>query len=217
MRGILTLRQMRPSSSRAAPADLTAGAPGSRRSAPSSSYARVGTTTSAPTFPAPLTVTLSGPAQSNTTSTIVSGTPGALTVSERDDPDRPDQRGRAGDRAGAERRGHGDGDARRADADGARPRARRGRGAVDRDPVPPRARRSRPGAAPQLTVTLDVPALVATTVAPRGQPGQRGHAPGDGERRGEPDHRDVHVHGRLRARHGRRSRRRSAAAPATRP
>ena len=61
-------------------ADLTAGAPGLASVGPALSYARVGTTIAGPTFPTPLTVTLSGPAQGDTTVMIMSGTPGSLTV-----------------------------------------------------------------------------------------------------------------------------------------
>jgi hypothetical protein len=49
---------------------------------PALSYARVGSTTNAPTFPQPLTVTLSGPSTSDTTITIGSSNTGALTASD---------------------------------------------------------------------------------------------------------------------------------------
>ncbi len=80
VRGILTLRNMVSKLEVASAADLTAGAPGLASFGPALSYARVGVTSGAPTFPTPLTVTLSGPAQGNTPVTIVSGTPGSLTV-----------------------------------------------------------------------------------------------------------------------------------------
>jgi len=61
-------------------ADLVAGAPGLASLGPALSYARVGTTTNAPTFPQPLTVTLTGPAMGDTTVMVTSGTTGSLTV-----------------------------------------------------------------------------------------------------------------------------------------
>ena len=61
VKGVLTLRQMHRSSSRAAPRISTLGAPGLATLMPALSYARVGVTNAAPTFPSPLTVTLSGP------------------------------------------------------------------------------------------------------------------------------------------------------------
>ncbi len=61
--------------------DLVAGAPGLASFAPSPSYAKVGTTTNAPTYPTPLTVSLTGPAVGDTVVMVVSGTTGALTVS----------------------------------------------------------------------------------------------------------------------------------------
>lgn len=60
--------------------DLVAGAPGLLSLSPTLSYARVGTTTNAPTYPSPLTVSLTGPAIGDTTVMVVSGTTGALTV-----------------------------------------------------------------------------------------------------------------------------------------
>jgi hypothetical protein len=54
-------------------ADLVLGAPGLASFGPAISYAKVGTTTNAPTYPQPLTVTLSGPAQGNTAVMIMSG------------------------------------------------------------------------------------------------------------------------------------------------
>ncbi len=59
-------------------ADLAAGPPGLASFGPNLTYARVGTT--GVTFPQPLTVTLSAPAQGATVVTIVSGNTGALTV-----------------------------------------------------------------------------------------------------------------------------------------
>ena len=79
VRGILALRQMASKLEPRSAADLTAGAPGLAALGPALSYARVGTTIAAPTFPSPLTVTLSGPAQGNTTVMIMSGS-GSLTV-----------------------------------------------------------------------------------------------------------------------------------------
>ncbi len=79
--GILTLRQMTSKLEPRGAGDVTIGAPSLVGFGPALTYARVGTTVTAPTFPAPLTVTLSGPAQGDTTVMVMSGTPGALTVS----------------------------------------------------------------------------------------------------------------------------------------
>ncbi len=62
-----------------AASDLVAGAPGLLSFSPSLSYARVGTT-NVPTYPSPLTVSLTGPAIGDTTVVVVSGTTAALTV-----------------------------------------------------------------------------------------------------------------------------------------
>jgi len=80
VRGVLALRQMASKLEPRNAADLTAGAPGLASIGPALSFARVGVTNAAPTFPTPLTVTLSGPAQGNTDVTVMSGTPGSLTV-----------------------------------------------------------------------------------------------------------------------------------------
>ncbi len=61
-------------------ADLVPGAPGLAALSPALSYAKVGTTTNAPTYPTPLTVTLSGPAQGDTAITVMSGDTNSLTV-----------------------------------------------------------------------------------------------------------------------------------------
>ncbi len=61
--------------------DLVAGAPGLLSFNPALSYARVGTTTNAPTYPNPLTISLTGPAIGDTTVMVVSGMNGALAVS----------------------------------------------------------------------------------------------------------------------------------------
>jgi hypothetical protein len=79
LRGILTLRQMVSKLEPRDASDLTVGAPGLASFGPSLSYARVGTTTNAPTFPQPLTVTLTAAAATDTTIVIASGS-GALTV-----------------------------------------------------------------------------------------------------------------------------------------
>jgi len=60
--------------------DLPPGAPGLASFGPALTYAKVGTTTNAPTYPTPLTVTLTGAAQGDTNVMILSGTVGALTV-----------------------------------------------------------------------------------------------------------------------------------------
>lgn len=78
-RGILTLRQMASKLEPRSAADLTAGAPGLASLGPALSFARVGTTTGQPTFPTALTVSLSGPAQGDTTVMVMSGN-AALTV-----------------------------------------------------------------------------------------------------------------------------------------
>lgn len=79
VRGILALRQSQNKLEPRSAADLTAGAPGLKAFSPAQSFARVGTTTNAPTFPQPLTVELTGPAQGNTVVTILSNS-GDLTV-----------------------------------------------------------------------------------------------------------------------------------------
>ncbi len=81
VRGILTLRQMVSKLEPRTAADLTLGSPALIGFGPALSYARVGTTLAAPTFPAPLTVTLSGPAQGDTTVMIISANTAGLTVS----------------------------------------------------------------------------------------------------------------------------------------
>jgi len=78
--GILATRQ---SASKLEPrtvGDITLGAPGIASFGPAQSYARVGTTTDAPTFPQPLTINLTGNALVDTTIVLVSGGPAALTV-----------------------------------------------------------------------------------------------------------------------------------------
>src|SRR5262249_52283979 len=76
---ILALRQMASKLEPRGAADLVAGAPTLATLSPPLSFARVGTTTDAPTFPTPLTVTLTGPAQGDTVVTLTSGN-AALTV-----------------------------------------------------------------------------------------------------------------------------------------
>ena len=61
-------------------ADLVPGAPGLASFGPALSYAKVGTTNNAATYPSPLTVTLTGPAMGDTNVMVMSGTAGALTV-----------------------------------------------------------------------------------------------------------------------------------------
>ena len=80
VRGILTFRQMASKIEPRNAQDLTLGAPGLASLAPALSFARVGTTVNAPTFPQALTVTLTGPAQGDTTVVIVSGDGNKLTV-----------------------------------------------------------------------------------------------------------------------------------------
>lgn len=80
VRGILTLRQMVSKLEPRGASDLTAGAPGLASVDPALSYARVGVTTNAPTFPSPLRVTLSGPALADTAVTVMSSDTNALTV-----------------------------------------------------------------------------------------------------------------------------------------
>jgi cytosine/adenosine deaminase-related metal-dependent hydrolase len=79
VRGILTLRQMASKLEVRNAGDLVAGSPGIASFGPALSYARAGTA-AVPTFPSPLTVTLSAPAQGNTLVTIMSGNTNALTV-----------------------------------------------------------------------------------------------------------------------------------------
>ena len=71
--GILTLRGMASKIEPRNAADLVTGPPGLLSVGPSQSYARVGVTTNAVTFPQPLRVTLTGPAQGNTNVLIMSG------------------------------------------------------------------------------------------------------------------------------------------------
>ena len=79
-KGILALRQMASKLEPRDAGDLTLGAPGLASFGPALSFARVAVTTAAPTFPTPLTVTLTGPAQGDTTVTIVSGDSNKLVV-----------------------------------------------------------------------------------------------------------------------------------------
>jgi len=81
VKGILAFRQMASKLEPRNAGDLAAGAPALQTFGPSS-FARVGLTTTAPTFPTPLTVTLTGPAQGDTTVVVVSGDANALTVSD---------------------------------------------------------------------------------------------------------------------------------------
>ena len=86
VRGILTLRQSVSKLEPRSAADLTAGAPGLASLSPALSYARVGVTTNDPTFPTPLRVNLTGPAQGATVVTITSGSTD-LTVANVTVPD----------------------------------------------------------------------------------------------------------------------------------
>ena len=61
-------------------ADLVPGAPGLASLGPALSYAKVGTTNNAATYPTPLAITLTGPAMGDTDVMVMSGTVGALTV-----------------------------------------------------------------------------------------------------------------------------------------
>jgi large repetitive protein len=78
-RGILALRQMQPKLEPRGAADLV---PGLAAVSPALAFARAGQTTGMPTFPAALTVTISGPAQGDTTVLLTSGDPSALTVAD---------------------------------------------------------------------------------------------------------------------------------------
>jgi cytosine/adenosine deaminase-related metal-dependent hydrolase len=82
VRGILALRQMASKLEPRGPTDLVAGPPVVSRLGPALSFARVGTTTAAPTFPAPLTVTLTGPAPADTVVAIASSDPAVLAVTD---------------------------------------------------------------------------------------------------------------------------------------
>ncbi len=73
MTGILAFRQMASKLEPRGAADVGLPPPSLVSLAPALSYARVGETTVAPTFPTPLTVTLSSPAQGDTTVTLTSG------------------------------------------------------------------------------------------------------------------------------------------------
>jgi hypothetical protein len=79
VRGILNFRN---SASKIEPRDandLTVGAPGLASFGPALSYARVGSTTNAPTFPTPLTITLTAASATDTT-VVVTSNSGDLTV-----------------------------------------------------------------------------------------------------------------------------------------
>ena len=80
--GILALRQMASKLEPRNAGDLVVGAPGLASFGPATSFARVGETNNAATFPAPLTVTLTAATDVATTVTIVSGTPGSLTTTD---------------------------------------------------------------------------------------------------------------------------------------
>lgn len=77
--GVLALRQMVSKLEPRALSDISEGAPTIASFGPALSYAKVGQTITMPTFPTPLTVTLTGPAQGATNVNIVSMN-GALTV-----------------------------------------------------------------------------------------------------------------------------------------
>jgi len=85
--GILALRQMMSKLEPRGAGDLTLGAPGILSFSPALSFARVGTTTDLPTFPQPLTITLTSPALGPTTIVLVSSDPSALTVASVTIPD----------------------------------------------------------------------------------------------------------------------------------
>ncbi|HWU89289.1 MAG TPA: lamin tail domain-containing protein [Kofleriaceae bacterium] len=87
IRGILALRQMASKLEPRGAADLISGAPTIASLSPALSFARAGQTAAMPTFPAPLTITLTGPAQGATTVTVTSGDPAALTVTDVTIPD----------------------------------------------------------------------------------------------------------------------------------
>ena len=85
--GILALRQMASKLEPRGAADLVAGPPTIASLSPALSFARVGQTANMPTFPVPLAVTLTGPAQGDTTVTITSGDAASLTVTDVTIPD----------------------------------------------------------------------------------------------------------------------------------
>ena len=83
--GILTLRGMASKIEPRGAADLVLGAPGLASLGPAQTYVRVGTTNNTTTFPQPLRVTLTGPAQGATVVAIASGStdlsvPATVTV-----------------------------------------------------------------------------------------------------------------------------------------
>jgi large repetitive protein len=84
VRGVLTLRQSTSKLEVRDAGDLTVGAPGLASFGPALSYARVGVTTDGETFPAgsELTVTLTGPAQGDTTVTLATSDDAVLGVSD---------------------------------------------------------------------------------------------------------------------------------------
>ncbi|MFN0252881.1 MAG: lamin tail domain-containing protein [Kofleriaceae bacterium] len=79
LRGILAFRGMASKIEPRDATDLTLGPPGIASFGPAQTFARVGTTTNAATFPQPLRVTLAAPAQGPTMVTLVSSS-GDLTV-----------------------------------------------------------------------------------------------------------------------------------------
>ena len=85
--GILALRQMASKLEPRGATDLVLGAPGLQSVTPALSYAKVGQTVNAPTYPTPLTVTLTGPAQGAMTVHLTSSDPTKLTVSDLTIPD----------------------------------------------------------------------------------------------------------------------------------
>src|SRR5262249_54440260 len=85
--GVLALRQMASKLELRGAADLLPGPPTIASLTPVVSYAQVGHTVNMPTFPTPLTVTLTAPAQGDTVVTITSGNTGALTATSITIPD----------------------------------------------------------------------------------------------------------------------------------
>lgn len=78
--GVLALRQMASKLGPRSLTDLVEGPPRLSTLTPALSFARVGTTTNAPTFPQPLTITLTGPAQGATEVVLTSSDDTKLTV-----------------------------------------------------------------------------------------------------------------------------------------
>jgi len=80
--GVLAFRNSASKIEPRSAADLVIGRPGLKAIAPALAFARVGLTNDAVTIPVPMTITLFGPAQGDTTVTLTSGDATKLTVTD---------------------------------------------------------------------------------------------------------------------------------------